>query len=80
MRTVRKEGEVRRGRDGGGRGEKEEEGKRKRVRVGQRDREAYLSLTGCGSSSTPGFCRSSSVASGFSFQRSSNLLICGAVI
>ena len=42
--------------------------------------QSYLSKTCCGSSSTPGFSRSSRVASGLSFHSSSNLLICWAEI
>lgn len=41
---------------------------------------SYLSNTWVGSSSTPGFSRSSSVASGLSFHSSSSLLICWAEI
>lgn len=40
----------------------------------------YLSKTGCGSSSTPGFSKSSNDASALSFQSSSNLLIWTEVI
>lgn len=39
-------------------------------------KQTHLNNTGCGSSSTPGFSKSSNVASPLSFHNSSNLLIC----
>lgn len=41
---------------------------------------SYFKTTGWGSSSTPGFSRSSKVASGLVFQSSSTLFICWALI
>ena len=49
------------------------------INIGTWYASSYFKATGWGSSSTPGFSRSSKVASGFVFQSSSTLFICWAL-